>query len=282
MQHLAPPESEFQFTDRDFERIRILVKTRAGIELGPEKRALAYGRLARRLRALGLPKTSAYLKLIEDEAHPEAGHFINALTTNVTEFFRENHHFDFLARDLLPSLWKKHQQDRRVRFWSAGCSTGEEPYSLAMTVAENTPSGPWDIKILATDLNSNVLDFASAGVYAAERTDKVSRARLGRWFTPTAEGHQVAPDLRSLVTFKPLNLISEPWPMKGPFDVIFCRNVTIYFDAPTKQRLLRRFRGLLADDGYLIVGHSESMVNAGLGFEPSGRTIYRKKGTGET
>jgi chemotaxis protein methyltransferase CheR len=169
-----------------------------------------------------------------------------------------------------------------VRLWSAGCSTGEEPYSLAMVVRENPPpasSGSWDIKILATDLDTDVLAEARAGVYRAERLKKVGPARLARFFAPVAGGPpgtcQASVALRSLITFKPLNLL-EPWPMQGGFDLIVCRNVVIYFDEPTKRALVQRYHDRLAVGGFLFLGHSESMVGAVTGFEPTGRTTYRK------
>jgi chemotaxis protein methyltransferase CheR len=274
---------EFGFTKADFQRVRELVKARAGIDLGPQKQSLVYGRLARRVRALGLPTFQAYLGVVEDAEGDEAREFINALTTNVTEFFRENHHFDFLTRTALPALWKRAEgTGRRVRFWSAGCSTGEEPYSLAMVVRESMPTSPgWDIKILATDLDTDVLAHAARGVYAGDRVEKISPARKGRFFEPAGPGGELraSDQLRSLITFKQLNLM-EPWPMRGPFDVIFCRNVVIYFDEATKTNLVRRYRELLQSDGLLFLGHSESLVSTSLGFEPSGKTIYRKVAAG--
>ena len=271
-------EREFDFSEGDFRRVREIIKARAGIDLGNNKQSLVYGRLARRIRALGLATFAQYLASVEDEASEEAGRFINAITTNVTEFFRENHHFDYLAHAVLPALWGRAEKlGRRVRVWSAGCSTGEEPYSLAMVIRENMPTSPgWDIKILATDLDTDVLTHASAGVYVADRVEKVGRPRLGRFFEAAGDGtFRVGESIRSLVTFKQLNLM-ETWPMQGPFDVIFCRNVVIYFDDATKLKLVRRYRDLLGPDGYLFLGHSESLVSASLGFVSCGKTIHRK------
>jgi chemotaxis protein methyltransferase CheR len=272
------PERDFEMTDQDFAQIRALARARVGIDLGEAKRALVYGRLVRRLRHLGLERFSDYLARVEAPGSEEAGAFINALTTNVTEFFRENHHFDFLTQTVLPALRKGTR--RRLRFWSAGCSTGEEPYSLAMTIREAFPeTSGWDIRILATDIDSNVLAEAKAGRYAVDRIDRVPRALLARHFGKAtvggAETYTAAPALQSLITFKPLNLL-EPWPMQGPFDVIFCRNVIIYFDGPTKLGLVRRFQSMLVPGGHLFLGHSESMVGAGVGLETCGRTAYRK------
>lgn len=270
---------EFPFLPADFRRVQDLIKARAGIDLGSNKESLVYGRLARRLRALNLRDFGAYLTLIEDPGSEEAGRFVNAITTNVTEFFRESHHFDFLARTVLPALWRRTGPGaERVRIWSAGCSTGEEPYSLAMTVRENMPprAGAFDIKILATDLDTDVLEHASAGVYASDRVEKIGPARLAKFFERVGEdGYQVRAELRSLVTFKPLNFMN-PWPMQGPFDVIFCRNVVIYFDDATKKNLVQRFGDLLGEGGYLMLGHSESLVGAAPFLASCGRTAYRK------
>lgn len=274
------PDREFGFTHADFCKIRAIIKSRVGIDLGDNKRSLVYGRLSRRLRNLGLGSFAEYLPLVEDAQSDEAERFVNALTTNVTEFFRESHHFDFLARKVLPDVWKRATNTRRVRIWSAGCSTGEEPYSIAMVVRENMPpagSGAWDIKILATDLDTDVLAHASAGVYVMNRAEKIARARIGRFFDPVPGGDAVrAKDaIRSLITFKQLNLM-EPWPMRGPFDVIFCRNVVIYFDDATKTGLVRRYHDLLTPGGHLFLGHSESLVSSAVGFESCGKTAYRK------
>src|SRR3569623_2142235 len=261
------PVREFDFSDRDFRRVRERGKDRAGIDLGTGKQSLVYGRLARRIRALGLTSFAEYLELVEEPSSEEAGRFVNAITTNVTEFFRENHHFEYLARTALPALWRRLEKaGKRARFWSAGCSTGEEPYSLAMVLRETLPASPgWAIKILATDLDT------------AERVDKVAPARLARFFEPVNGGDAYRADdsLRSLITFKQLNLM-EAWPMQGPFDVIFCRNVVIYFDDATKAKLIARYRDLLATGGHLFLGHSESLAGGSLGLEPCGRTIHRK------
>jgi chemotaxis protein methyltransferase CheR len=277
-------EREFKLTDGEFARIRALVRTRAGIDLGDGKRAMVYGRLSRRLRALRLDNFADYLQLLADPACDEAGTFINALTTNVTEFLRERHHFDYLAATLLPRLRKTAPRGRRLRIWSAGCSTGEEPYTLAMTVRESFGDlSGWDAKILATDIDSDVLTFASDGRYPPERAERIPHRWRDRYFDEErSAGHSyhAKASIRSLITFKRLNLL-EAWPMHGPFDAIFCRNVIIYFDAPTKLGLIRRFHQLLGQGGHLFLGHSESLVSAGLDFEPCGRTAYRKLGGGD-
>ncbi len=276
------PLREFELSAGDFRRVQAMIKARVGIDLGSNKQSLVYGRLARRLRALGLSDFADYLAMVEDPASDEAERFVNAITTNVTEFFRENHHFEFLARTVLPAIWSRVGAGaHRVRFWSAGCSTGEEPYSLAMILRENPPpasnAGSWDIKILATDLDTDVLAHASAGIYPAERVEKMSAGRLKRFFTGSRAGggYQAGAEIRSLITFKQLNLM-DPWPMQGPFDVIFCRNVVIYFDDTTKRALVQRYRQILGVGGHLFMGHSESMVASASGFEPCGRTVYRR------
>ncbi len=271
---------EFIFSDGHFERLRKSVREHTGIHLSDAKRELVYGRLSRRIRKLGLSGFDDYCGLVDGEEETELTEFMNAITTNLTSFFRENHHFEFLLQTAIPELAKLSGAKKRVRIWSAGCSTGEEPYSIAMTVLEaigNTAG--WDIKILATDLDSNVLAKAAQGVYPIERVESVARARLGRWFNK-GRGNKaglvrVCDDVKSLIKFKQLNLM-HPWPFHGGFDIIFCRNVVIYFDKDTQRKLFDRYANVLPEHGLLFVGHSETLFKVSDRFKLLGKTIYRK------
>jgi len=275
-------EREYEFTDRDFAVIRRLVAEHTGIALSAAKRDMVYSRLVRRIRELELGSFREYCALLEDGDETEFGNFINAITTNLTSFFREPHHFEFLANTALPALLRARQTSRRLRLWSSGCSTGEEPYSIAMVLRESLPAAQrWDTKILATDLDSNVLAHAAAGIYGRERVGGIDVKRLQRWFKQgcgeNAGKVRVRQELAELITFKQLNLM-DAWPVRGPFDVIFCRNVIIYFDKSTQKVLFDRYAQLLADDGYLFIGHSETLYRVTDRFRPLGQTIYVKSG----
>lgn len=268
--------------DAEFDFLRLVVGENAGIKLGPNKRQLVQGRIARRMRELGLGSYEAYCNYVREAGPEELVSLINALTTNVTSFFRENHHFDALSSYMLPEALKRNAASRRLRIWSAGCSTGEEPYCIAMVAAEQMPSAPkWDFKILATDIDSDVIAEAQRGVYPLERVSAIPEARLRRFFrrgTGTESGNaRVSPELARLIAFRSLNLMRE-WPMRGPFDIIFCRNVMIYFDQPTRERLIDRFAQILAPGGYLCIGHSESIHGAVTAFRSVGKTIYKRQG----
>ena len=277
----AKREREFHFTDQDFESVRKKLYEQAGISLNDGKRDLVYGRLSRRLRACRLTDFDAYLKYLESPgAESEVVQFINALTTNLTAFFRESHHFDYLAKTVLPEAMRRHVGDHRIRFWSAGCSTGEEPYSIAITLREAMSSlNNWDLRILATDLDSDVVETARRGTYTAQRIEGLSKGRASKWFH-RIDGRsggqvQVNTSLQELITFKQLNLMHE-WPMQGQFDLIFCRNVVIYFDKPTQRKLFDRYADALVTGGYLFIGHSENMHKLSDRFELVGQTMYRK------
>ena len=263
---------EFDFTAKDFERVRALIHKKAGIALAESKQEMVYSRLARRLRATGIASFSQYLNDLEsgrDAQEWEA--FTNALTTNLTSFFRETHHFPILAEHL-----KKVKEP--IDIWCSASSTGEEPYSIAMTACEafNTLTPP--VRIIATDIDTNVLAAGASGVYGMDRLDKLSPERARKFFQK-GKGEQeglarVRPELRQMITFKQLNLLEDGWSVKGPFDVIFCRNVMIYFDKPTQGKILSRFAPLMKPDGLLFAGHSENFLYVSDAFELRGKTVY--------
>jgi chemotaxis protein methyltransferase CheR len=273
---------EFEFGDEDFQALRKLVREVTGISLSEQKRELVYGRLARRLRALNLRTFREYRQLLAGDIDGELVQFCNAITTNLTAFFREPHHFEHLKSEVLTPLLHRASGTRRVRIWSAGCSTGEEPYSIAMTVLETVKDiERWDIRILATDLDSEVLDKASRGVYAAERLRLLSPERRERFFMPHPHGREpcfeVRPELRRLITVKQLNLM-HPFPHKGPLDAVFCRNVVIYFDKDTQRDLISRLCRLQRPGDVLFLGHSETLFKVSTDYTLVGRTIYRRGG----
>lgn len=264
---------EFTFTTADFERIRKLIYGLAGISLNPSKREMVYSRLGRRLRALGLTEFSEYLNLLDGGDPVETEAFTNALTTNLTSFFREAHHFPILA-DLL----RQHRGSGPIALWCAAASTGEEPYSMAITAAEvfGTLSPP--VRILATDIDTNVLAKAQMGVYTMDRLEKMEEERVRRFFL-RGKGQQagkarVREELRALISYRPLNLLDATWPVRGPFHAIFCRNVMIYFDKQTQYNILKKCMPLLHPEGLLFAGHSESFHHAADLVRPRGKTVY--------
>jgi chemotaxis protein methyltransferase CheR len=230
------------------------------------------------LRALRMESFSEYIELIESGESDELEEFVNAVTTNLTSFFREPHHFEYLAREWLPAVTRK--GSNRLRIWCCAASTGEEPYSIAMVLREARDLlHGWDVKVLATDLDSAVLATGQAGIYAAERFQGMDRARVKRFFERDAgstEGRfRAGEELRQLITFKQLNLMQD-WPMRGPLDAIFCRNVIIYFDKATQRALFERFARLQRPGDFLFLGHSESLYRVSERYELIGRTIYRR------
>lgn len=275
---LAPErDREFVFTRQHFVKVRDELYDYAGIVLADHKQDMAYNRLVRRLRELKLDCFDDYFEYLQTTP-AEFSQFINALTTNLTAFFREKHHFDFLKNEVIPGIAR--QGERKVRGWSAGCSLGEEPYSLVMSILDAPISlTGWDIKLLATDIDSKVLSSAKAGIYGRDRIKNLPDEIVHQWFLKGKgknEGQlRVRPELQSLLTFKYLNLM-EDWPMKGPLDFIFCRNVMIYFDQETQAKLLDRMAALLKPDGYLFVGHSEALARHACSFQLVGKTIYQK------
>lgn len=268
---------EYELRDTDFRKIANLVMSSAGIVVTERKKTFIQGRLGRRLRALGLSDFEEYCRLLDSPSGEEERHnLINAVTTNHTSFFREKHHFDYLQNAVLPAI-ARDATVRRLRIWSAGCSSGEEPYTIAMVLREcRALFAAWDARILATDLDTNVLKRAADGVYDDDRLEAVPASYRKRYFVEAADGSEVAcDDLRSMISFGQLNLL-EPWPMTGPFDIIFFRNVVIYFDKPTQRTLFDRYAEMLKPDGWLFVGHSESLMGVSDRFELVGRTIYRR------
>lgn len=270
-------DKEFPMTDEDFKRIVHLSGRYTGIVLSDHKRDMVYGRIARRVRKLGLSTFSDYLNYLEQNTTAELSNFINVITTNLTSFFRENHHFEYLQSTVLPEIKRKNISTKRLRVWSAGCSSGQEPYSIAMTLRKYGIPSDWDTKILATDLDSDVLSKAKESVYSSTDIDGLDESLVKNYFqySDAREEVKIKSKVRELIHFKRLNLL-ENWPMKGPFDFIFCRNVVIYFDKPTQKVLFNRYADLLAVGGYLFIGHSENLHGISDRFENLGNTIYRK------
>jgi chemotaxis protein methyltransferase CheR len=264
--------SEFPLTDRDFSRIRALIHRHAGIALGSHKREMVYSRVSRRLRELRLSDFSSYLELLESRQDgAEWQVFINTLTTNLTAFFREPHHFPVLA-----GLVRARRDP--VTVWCAAASTGEEPYSIAMTLAETLGERAGSARVIGTDIDTEVLSRAAAGVFALERVGSLPPQRLKRFFsrgTGANAGYvKVRPELGAMVSFARLNLLDPAWPVTEPVDAIFCRNVMIYFDKPTQKRILDRFAPLLKPHGLLFAGHSENASLVSPAFRPVGQTAY--------
>lgn len=274
-------EPAYRLTDDEFRFICQYVYDIAGIVLNDSKREMVYRRLTRIVRERKLSSFSEYCQILKQNDVQERPYFINAITTNLTSFFREKHHFDFLIEQELQSLIQKNKLKKRIRIWSSASSTGEEPYSIAIAVSEALKSylNSWDIKILATDIDSDVLSKAKAGIYDIQRIEDIPDAYKSAYFKrgtgKNVKQVKASVQLQRLITFKQLNLLHE-WPMKGPFDVIFCRNVIIYFDKATQQELFSRYYNLLAPGGLLLLGHSENLGAFQKYFTNIGRTIFRK------
>ena len=268
-------DGEFAFDRADFERVRRLIHRHAGISLHEGKRAMVYSRLVRRLRELGHDSFERYLNQLESGPAdaPEWQQFVNCLTTNLTAFFREEHHFPLLAAELAK------RRDDKLRLWCNAASTGEEPYSLAITIAEALGPHAHRARLLATDIDTNVLDTAARGVYDIDARG-LDAARRKRWFergTGRQEGAmRVKPELRQLIEFRAFNLMQERWAFGEPFDIVFCRNVMIYFDEPTQRRVLERMHRALRPGGLLFAGHSENFTDAKDLFRLRGKTVYER------
>lgn len=265
---------EFLFTERDFEIIRKLIYEYAGINLSDSKKDLVYSRLGRRLRANKLNRFSDYIELLHDKKSAEWEAFTNALTTNLTSFFREPHHFPMLAAHV-----GNIKQRRPINIWCNAASTGEEPYTIAMTMMDLFGSLTPPVRIIATDIDTNALEAARNGVYALERIEKLPKDVLQRFFLK-GRGEQsgqvrVRKELQDLIEFRQLNLQDAKWPVSGPFDAIFCRNVMIYFDKTTQHKILQRFAPIMHQDGLLFAGHSESLQGLTDVFKLQSKTVYR-------
>lgn len=267
-----PEQKEFLFTLSDFERIRAMLYQYSGIKLNDSKKDMVYSRLTRRLRATGMKSFQNYLAQLEHEQGDEWEAFINALTTNLTAFFREPHHFPILKEHVL------HLSNRPLRLWCSASSTGEEPYTIAMTMVEAFDSYKPPVEIIATDIDTNVLNKAKAGIYQLERVEKLPKEILKRFFLKGSgeyAGHvKVRKELSDLISFRQLNLLDNNWPIRGKFDVIFCRNVLIYFDKDTQYKILKRFAPMLETHGLLFAGHSESLHHVTEFFKLRGKTVY--------
>lgn len=265
-------DREFVFTEKDFKRVCDLIYQHAGISLKASKQDMVYSRLARRLRANGIDNFRDYLTLLESDNKIEWEAFVNSLTTNLTSFFREPHHFPLLA-ELAAS-----NKRQRLSLWCSAASTGEEPYSMAMTMVDVFGSFAPPVTIIASDVDTSVLAKAEEGVYPLERVEKLAADVVKKFFlrgTGAQSGLvRVRPELRAMITFRPLNLLANDWPIHGPLDAIFCRNVMIYFDKQTQLKILQRFAPLLQPEGLLFAGHSENFHNAGHLFRLRGKTVY--------
>ena len=278
-------DGEFVFTAEDFRRITAILYADAGISLPDSKATLVYSRLARRLRTLGLASFQDYCTLVGDQhGLDERQKMLAALTTNVTRFFREPHHFEHLKAKVLPKLAVRARGGGRVRLWSAGCSTGPEAYSIAMTVLEALPeAGALDVRILATDIDPTVVAAAREGAYGQDALCALPPELRRRWFRPEKAAGAVCwragEALQDLISFRELNLMARPWPMKGRFDVIFCRNVMIYFDEPTQRDLLAQLSARLLPGGQLYIGHSERAGPDQAELLSDGLTTYRRRET---
>lgn len=267
-------EGEFAFDAADFRTIADIVKSVAGIDLPDSKATLVYSRLSKRLRERKLVNFSDYCKLVQSDAE-ELNRMIAAITTNVTKFFREAHHFEHLKKNVVESMSLHLRKGERLRIWSAACSTGQEPYSIALSILEQLPDAPkWDIRVLATDINRDVIEHGRKGLYQLDEIASVPAGLRTRYFQAVSGGVQVSEEVKKLVTFRQLNLM-EPWPMRGKFNAIFCRNVVIYFDRPTQDRLWRRLADNLEPGGSLYIGHSEHISDTNLGpLKQDGITTY--------
>jgi chemotaxis protein methyltransferase CheR len=266
---------EYAFSIRDFECVKKMIYARAGIALADNRQEMVYTRLSKRLRTTGAISFSDYLQRLEINSEDEEWEaFVNALTTNLTSFFREAYHFPILAEHI-----KKRRSGQLMKLWCSASSTGEEAYSMAMTVVEAFGSFKPPVRILATDIDTNVLATARQGVYSMERLENMAQDKIKRFFLRGSGSRsgfvRVRPELQDLVTFRQFNLLDAVWPLHGPFEAIFCRNVMIYFDKPTQYRILQKFVPLLNCEGLLFMGHSEVFQHAADLIKICDRTVYK-------
>ena len=283
MSAVAERVREFEWLDKDFKFLAGLLHEKTGIVLTEKKKEMMYGRLVRRLRALNIPSFAKYCEYLQGPSgEKELGFTLNAITTNTTDFFREKHHFTYLRDKLFPPVRKQVDQNsaHHYRIWSAGCSSGQEPYSIAMVMRSVLGPAARNCRILATDLDSNMLATGKFGQYdAAKCRDTIPRTYLNSYTNrvrdPGGDLIAMGDDIKKLITYRQLNLLHD-WPMKGKFDIIFCRNVMIYFNKETQDQLVRRYATYLKPDGILFIGHSESLLSASDIYKCEGKTIYRK------
>jgi len=272
---------DYPFSDADFRMIADFAKARFGLDLQSSKKPLVYSRLAKRLRALGLNDFSHYCRSLQDEADPtEISHLLSALTTNVTHFFREKHHFDYLANVVTPQIVSKAKAGESIRIWSAACSAGQEAYCIAATLLKAAPDvADLNVRILATDIDPKMIVQAKAGRYGIEQKSAIPADIRSMMFSSDTQGDalQMSKALQNLISFAELNLI-EPWPMRKSYDAIFCRNVAIYFDKATQAKLWQRFADVLKPGGHLMIGHSERLSGPAMSqFKSAGVTTYIKQ-----
>ena len=275
---LDKDDRSFEFNQRDFKTVQKLIYEHAGIRLTDTKQDMVYSRMIRRLRATGLSSFADYLRLIErDREEWEA--FVNSLTTNLTSFFREDYHFPILAEKL------KQKAGQNIRIWCSAASTGEEPYSIAMTVIEALGDEAGRVEIIATDIDTSVLAKAEAGIYTEDRIERIDQ-KYRKYFLKGSGARagfvRVKPEVQRLVSFRQLNLLALDWPVDGIFDVVFCRNVLIYFDKDTQRKVLERFIPLMPRDGLLFIGHSESLLHLSELFKLRGKTVYELRHSGQS
>lgn len=276
-------KEDFALSDSQFNRISELVYKHCGINLCDGKKELVRSRLVKRLRLLEIDSFKEYIDYaLNDTTDGEFCTMIDSISTNLTSFFREKQHFDFLTASFLPSLMAKRSKagNQKIRAWSAGCSSGEEPYTIAITLLDAfAGKGNWDTKILATDISTKIVEKAKAGIYDKQRIESLTLNQKQKYMkTSRIDGqlnYQVSPILKSIITFGYLNLMKE-FPFKGPFDFIFCRNVMIYFDKPTQEKLIHKFWNVLNPGGILFTGHSESLTGVKHNYKYLLPTIYQK------